>query len=318
MSDLPAVIAPATPPAPIPFHRPLVNAWLEGKAATTQRAYAADVERFAAWYDPSPGSTAAKVERFLASTPGVANEVALAYRNALLTEGKSSATVSRQLAALKSLVKLARQLGRVAWSIEVAKPKSEPRFDRSGPDAGNRRRLWRSLAKGDGPRARRDRAVFALLFDLALRRGEVVSLALADVDLQLGTVAVVRKGKREKIRLRLPAATRRDLESWCAVRGPHEGPLFTRTDRPGSEPLSGEAVRLLVRRAGKAAGLPCPVRPHGMRHAALTHGADLRKPLLDLQEFAGHAKTETTVAYIDRPGTKAFGVAEAVSRERNR
>ena len=319
MSDLPAVFVPPPPPAPVSTHRPLVDAWLEGKALTTQRAYAADVEHFTRWYGPADGPTDALIERFLSSSGGEANAVALAYRNAMLTSGLASATVSRRLAALKSLVKLARQLGRIVWAIEVSKPKSEPRFDRSGPDDAARKRLWRSLAKGDSRRQRRDRAVFALLFDLALRRNEVVSLALADVDLQLGVVAVLRKGKRERVKLRLPAATRRELEAWCAVRGAEPGPLFSRTDRPGAtEALSGEAVRLLVRRAGRAAGLAGPVRPHGMRHAALTHGADLGKPLLDLQAYGGHAKTETTVAYIDRPGTKVLGVAEAVSKERNR
>jgi integrase/recombinase XerC len=320
MSDqLPAVFAPAAPLAPLPTRRPLIDAWLEGKAATTQRAYASDLDYFARWFDPSDEATDAKLERFLGSSPGQANETALAFRNAMLTGGLSSATVSRRLAAIKSLVKLARQLGRVAWSIEVAKPKSEPRFDRSGPDDSARRRLWRSLAKGDSRRQRRDRAVFALLFDMAMRRGEVVSLALADVDLQLGTVAVVRKGKREKTTLRLPTATRRELEGWCAVRGSEPGPLFLRTDRDGSlEPLSGEAVRLIVRRAGAAAGLAGPIRPHGMRHAALTHGADLGKPLLELSAFAGHARPETTMGYIDRTETKVLGVAEAVSRERRR
>lgn len=320
MSDLlPAVLAPAAPPAPLPTRRPLIEAWLEGKAATTQRAYAADFDYFARWFDPSEQTTDAKLDRFLGSSPGQANETALAFRNAMLNEGLASATVSRRLAALKSLVKLARLLGRVAWSIEVAKPKNEPRFDRSGPDDAARKRLWRSLAKGDNRRQRRDRAVFALLFDMAMRRGEVVSLALADVDLKLGIIAVVRKGKRERVKLRLPAATRRDLEAWCAVRGTELGPLFLRTDHAGSlEPLSGEAVRLIVRRAGTAAGLAGPIRPHGMRHAALTHGADLGKPLLELSAFASHARPETTMGYIDRTETKVLGVAEAVSKERRR
>lgn len=317
--SLPATLD--TTPQPPANHRPsLLEAWLGDKSRATRQAYRRDLEHFASWFDPTGSPSGVRLERFLAYSAGAANEVALRYRTALLTAGLASATVSRRLAALKSFVKLARTLGLVAWSIEVARPRPEARQDRSGPDPTERRKLWKAIRRDDSIRGRRDRAIVALLFDLALRRAEVAALDLADVDPRAGTVAVLRKGRREKVRLRLPRQTRADVDAWTTVRGPEPGALFHRLDRPlGTRgPLSGEAIRLIVDRLARAAGIGRRVRPHGLRHAGITAAADLRKSPIDLREFAGHAKMETTMAYIDRPGEKAFGVAESVARERGR
>lgn len=293
----------------------LVEAWLADKAYLTAVLYRGDLERFARWLapeDPPPQT----FERFLGLPAGPANETVLRYRNQLLADGYSTSTIAGRLSAIRSLVKLARQTGRVAWSIEIARPKKEPREDRSGPDDEARKRLWRYLRKADDPRIRRDRAIFACLFDVALRRGEVVSLQLEDLDVRLGTVSVRRKGKREKKTIRLPEQTRRDLEAWLVVRGNEPGPLFHRVDRVATGPLNGESLRQLVRDRARAAGVEVPVRPHGLRHAAITRAADLGKSLVELREFADHAKPETTMGYIDRPGRKALGVASEVARER--
>src|SRR5262249_49265582 len=58
-------------------------------------------------------------QRLLAAGPGPANELALRYQADLRQRGLAAATVNRRLAALRSLVKLARTLGLVGWSLEV-------------------------------------------------------------------------------------------------------------------------------------------------------------------------------------------------------
>lgn len=65
----------------------------------------------------------------------------------------------------------------------------------------------------------RDLAIFRLLFDLALRREEVASLDLGDLDLESETVSILGKGKRERTELTLPVPTRVALEDWLLVRG---------------------------------------------------------------------------------------------------
>ncbi len=197
---------------------------------------------------------------------GQANATALAYKAHLVDRGLKSATIARRLAALRSVVKMARTVGRIAWALDVESPKTEPYRDTAGPgDAGWRALL--SLAKHDVETGRskavRDLAIIRLLHDLGLRRGELVALDLADVDLEAGTVAVVGKGRTEALRSTLPDPTRDALAHWMATRGLDAGPLFIRLDRAADGPgrLTDTAVFLVVRDLGRKAGLSRPTRP---------------------------------------------------------
>lgn len=72
----------------------------------------------------------------------------------------------------------------------------------------------------------RNVAIICLLFDLALRRAELVSLDLEDVNLQAKALSIVGKGMTQKTSLILPDPTAKTLETWLQVRGDAAGPLF--------------------------------------------------------------------------------------------
>src|SRR5207302_1465260 len=137
----------------------------------TRRAYAGDLQDFAAWCSAPTAHAAAA--QLLAHGHGHANAVALRYRARLLEEGKSPATVNRRLAALRSLVKLARTLGLVAWELDVPGVRSESYRDTRGPGKDGFRKLLAQLERRSDRKGVRDRAILRLLFDLALRRAEV-------------------------------------------------------------------------------------------------------------------------------------------------
>src|SRR5207249_3963181 len=102
----------------------LLAAFLAGRSPQTMRAYRQDLADFAAFAGvPTP---AAAAEQLLARGGGAANEWALRYKADLLGRGLAAATVNRRLAALRSLVKLARTLGLVGWSLEVEGLRAEP------------------------------------------------------------------------------------------------------------------------------------------------------------------------------------------------
>src|SRR5262249_57234802 len=100
-----------------------------------------------------------------------------------------------------------------------------------GPGAAGFRRLLEQLAHRRDAKAVRDRALLRLLFDLGLRRSEVVRLDVADLDRGGGTLAVLGKGRTAKVALTLPAPTPAALPAWLAVRGQGAGPLFRSLDR---------------------------------------------------------------------------------------
>jgi integrase/recombinase XerC len=306
------VQAPRAPLALEPMTaRGLVESFLAGRNPRTLAAYRADLETFRAFTGaPTPDDAAYFL---LARGHGEANGLALSYRAHLIERGLSPATVNRRLAALRSLVKLARTLGLVAWTLEAPSVKTEPYRDTRGPGRRGFDLLLEELERRGDRKAVRDRALLRLLFDLALRRGEAVSLDLADLDLEAGTVAVIGKGKRERLLLTLPPETSTALASWLEVRGQAPGPLFVNLDRAkkGAR-LTGRSVARLLDALGRRVGLA--VRPHGLRHAAITFaldrtGGDVRR----VQRYSRHADLRTLNRYDDNREDLAGEVARLVA-----
>jgi integrase/recombinase XerC len=290
----------------------LVAAFLAGRSPPTIRAYGQDLADFASFAGAASAAEAA--QRLLAGGPGAANEQALGYKADLLGRGLSAATVNRRLAALRLLLKLARTLGLVGWALEVEGLKAEAYRDTRGPGTAGFRRLLEQLAGRSDAKGVRDRALLRLLFDLGLRRSDVVRLDLADLDRDTGRLAVLGKGRTAKVALSLPAPTQAALEAWLAVRGLEAGPLFRSLDRArkGDGRLTGAGLYAVVRRLGEQAGLK--VWPHGLRHAAITQaldatGGDVRA----VQRFSRHRDLRTLLLYDDRRLDLAGDVARQVA-----
>ena len=146
----------------------------------------------------------------------------------------------------------------------------------------------------------RDRALLEVMYASGCRVAEVVGLDLDDVDLDDRTARVTGKGSRQRL---VPLgryaveAVRAYLPRRLELKGdaPDPGRVFLNAR---GRPMSRQAVWLVVRRHGTAAGIePHRVSPHVLRHSAATHmvegGADLRT----VQEMLGHASISTTQIY---------------------
>lgn len=310
-------------PGALQAHRPvgvdrLLAAFLGGKSPETVRAYERDLRAFAAWR--GHGSVEAAAAELLGAGAGPANALATEYSHALQARGLASSTVGRRLSALRALVDLARLFGVVPWQLQVKNPEHQPYRDVRGPGLAGVVALLAAAQAQASPRRERDVALLRLLYDLALRRGEAVSIDLNDLDRD-GGVWVRRKRKREKVRLTLPATTLEALEAWLAVRGEPETAAiflnFHRNPAVGWRRLSGRGVGRIVAELARRAGLG-HARPHGLRHAAITDaldrtGGDLRA----VQKFSGHANVQTLLIYDDArrdmQGHVAALVAEGAS-----
>jgi integrase/recombinase XerC len=157
---------------------------------------------------------------------------------------------------------------------------------------------------GAGPAlARRDSALFEVLYATGLRVAELVGLDWSAIDLPARVLRVIGKGGKERmVPFGRPAAAalRRWLESWEAVRalaaapGPADEPVFL-NHRGGR--LSDRSVRRILDRWVERTALARGVHPHTLRHTFATHllenGADLRT----IQELLGHASLSTTQKY---------------------
>jgi len=310
---LPAVLGPED----------LLAAFLGSLCARTRQAYDGDLRDFARHLGaPTPQ---AAVGYLLGGGPGPANLAALEYRIAMTTRGLAPKTIARRLAALRSVVKLARTLDRVTWCLEVSAPQTEAYRDTSGPGSGGWRRMlhWiRDRAVGGARKPVRDHAIVRLLHDLALRRGEVVGLDLADVDFEgqvPAAVWILGKGRAERERLTLAPLTAEALAVWLHLRGAAPGPLFGPLDRLHRQPcerLTGHSVARIVHGIARDCGLSRPVAPHALRHQSITEaldrtGGDLRR----VQRFSRHKDIKTLMIYDDHRRDEAGDVSRLVADE---
>ena len=171
-----------------------------------------------------------------------------------------------------------------------------------------------------GPAAVRHRAVLALLADLGLRVGELVSLDVADLGTERGhrTVRFVGKGGKPRRRALTPAAAGA-LDRYLSARSdgpPSDGPLFVTAT--GAR-IDRYAVFRLIRRLAQQAGIAGWQRlsPHSLRHAFATTARAEGVPLEDVQDAMGHADPRTTRRYdrdrhnLDRDPAYTIAAARA-------
>jgi integrase/recombinase XerC len=287
----------------------IVEAFLSGRGERTTRAYRQDLEDFARFAAAKDAPTACAW--LLSRGHGPANRLGLAYRAALREKGLSPATINRRLAALRSLTKLARLVGAIDWALEVPNLPSEAYRDTRGPGVA----AIRAMLDGAPPR---EAALLHLLYDLGLRRAEVVALDVADLELSRQTVFVQGKGRLEKAPLALPPAACEALAAWLDVRGDAPGPLFINFDRAGKgeeRRLSATSLYRIVRERAERVGVRAT--PHGLRHTAITEAckaaAEAGIGLEEVMDFSRHRNVGTLLRYRDRERNVQGRLATLVS-----
>lgn len=297
----------------------LLRTWLATRrSSNTRRVYEQAVADFARHVGASPVEAAA---RLLGSTRGAARLLVVEWVAAMRERDLAGNTINTRVAAVRSLVLFASETEVIGWTLRVPNESAELRRDTRGPGADGFEAMLRVLDAGGGNAAHRLRALVRLLHDLGLRANEALALDLGHVDLAAPSVSVRRKGRRERLTFVLPAPTRAALSDWLLVRGDEPGPVFVTIAGRGGVlrwPLrrwSRENAAQALRALGEAAGVGRRVRPHGLRHEAITKaldatGGDVRT----VMRFSGHAKPETLLRfYDDRRGQSSEDVARLVA-----
>jgi integrase/recombinase XerD len=119
-------------------------------------------------------------------------------------------------------------------------------------------------AQPDNPWGLRNRAMISLGYDLLTRRSELVALRSGDIELRDdGTLrAIIRRGKADPFGMgRIGFTSKRSAElvgEWLAWRGDAIEPLFCGIyqGKPINRPLGTTKVKLIIKEAVAAAGLP--------------------------------------------------------------
>jgi integrase/recombinase XerC len=325
MSDTTATLVPfpnppdATPPALMPAGPTLdlVEMIVSGLAPLSARGYRADYLHFAKAAGVETAEAALRA--LFRLEPARANLAILNYQHMMAKRGLSPATSNRRIAALVRALRRGRQAGLTTVAVEIDRRKPEPMRDTAGPG----KRGWDQLldhvtaaADTGDPAALRNRAILLLLYDRALRRGEVSALDFpVDLDLDRPAVQIIGKGRTAKEFVTVSARARDAIAAWVAVRGDWPGPLFTRMAQDPAqrrERLRGEGINGVVKTAAEAAGLDRVIRAHALRHAAITQALNSGWDVRDVKAFSRHANVETVLIYDDRRTDIGGRISESI------
>ena len=150
-------------------------------------------------------------------------------------------------------------------------------------------------SEGSKEKGLRDRAILELLYSSGLRVSELVGLNSNQLDLDLGIVRVMGKGRKERI---VPVGVKaiKALEAYLEKRGMLEGeePIFV--NFLGGR-LTARSVGRLMKRYTRHSGIFGKVSPHSLRHTFATHLLDAGADIREIQEMLGHSSLSTTQRY---------------------
>jgi site-specific recombinase XerD len=284
----------------------LVLGWLATKRSVhTRRAYARDIAEWLGWLADAGRDPLAATETDAAN-----------WARRLDADGFAPQTKARRLSAVSSWHSWLKRQHRIGLNplAELARPKLNR--DTSTTPGLTKAQALAVLAAADasrGPQALRTAALMSVLVHTGARVSEATGADVEDLGTDRGhrVLWVTRKGEdRQALVLPPPAGAR--VDAYLASRGDMTT-LPALPGRPGLRPkrplFATEAGRRmlpadvwrLVRRLGKAAGLPADlvarIGPHAMRHSFATLYLDSGGSLRDLQDAMGHADPRTTRRY---------------------
>jgi integrase/recombinase XerD len=230
---------------------------------------------------------------------GVRSEDLVDYLGWLRDRDLKAASVARRFSAARGWLRYLESAGTLKKNPSATVRSS--RLPRRLPRPWTREDVRLLLDRPfEGRFGARDRAMLEALYGAGLRVSELVSLRLAQLNLDGGYVIVIGKGNKERpVPVGMPAreALRAYLEGPRAalLRGRSSPCVFV---TPRGRPMSRQGFWKLLRQRALALGLP-DVSPHRLRHSFATHllegGADLRA----VQAMLGHADIATTQVYTD-------------------
>ena len=276
-----------------PEMKDLLVSFFGKKAATTQRAYAQDLEDFRRYQGTEKLEDA--LTDFFGSPASRASLKVQHYKFLMGERGLKPTSINRRISMLKTLTKNARTQGLVTWHLEVERDLegaiTEP-VTANLTEVAHLSAYFENLP--DKPIHQRNRALLFLIQDLALKSSEICDLTFADLSLSKKILVV---GKEKK---KLPKRLGQALSLWIAVRGFDAGPLFTNFDhaKKKDQGITTTSIYRIIKGLGKEIGLE--LNPRSLRQGAIAHKLETKKTggkISSLMTFSGFTHEKSLKRY---------------------
>lgn len=267
-----AQLHPIPTPDPSELHT-LATSWKlslrsENKSQRTVENYVDEcLAQFAGWLDigPWPDDLPGPVPRTLAQLEQHGRPWVRAWL-AHLIDTRSAATAKNRYSGLRQFFR---------WCVQEDLIGRSPMADMSPPEVPppatnvlveEQIKALLRTCRGKDFVSRRDNAMIRLFVDTGMRRGEMVGLAVTDIDLDLQVAHVLGKGRRPRscpFGVRTGQALDRYIRERAREPMAHRPELWLGAN--GRGPLTHEGVKLMLRRRAETAGID-RLHPHMFRH----------------------------------------------------
>ena len=258
----------------------------------TRRNYISDLKQF---------SDFLKREHSKIKYEAIDKTIIRSYLGFLYKKNRKS-SVARKLATLRTFFKFLLRAG--ILKKNPASLVSTPRLEKHVPSFLSIDETFILLEMPDVTTLAglRDKAIMEILYSSGLRVSELVETNENDIDLNLGIIKVMGKGKKERIvpiGSKAIEALNNYLQSGERKRrlsptSPLNLPVFL-NQRGGR--LTARSVARIINRYIEQCGLLKNISPHSLRHTFATHMLDAGADLRAIQELLGHVSLSTTQKY---------------------
>lgn len=251
-------------------------------------SYMRDIKQFDAYWDKQSGRDFSVVS----------NSNLDAYIKWLKKIGKSSATVSRNVASLRNF--FGYLLTQNAIDINPASSLVPDKTEKKLPEILTSREVELFLEQPElrDSKGYRDKAMLELLYATGIRVSELINLDVDDANLAVGVIRCKTNEKERVIPLYTTAIEA--LNEYMVKIRPHmisdpgEKALFVNVS---GERMSRQGFWKIIKHYQEKAGIEKAITPHTLRHSFAAHllenGADLKS----IQEMLGHADISSTQVY---------------------
>ncbi|MCK5421495.1 MAG: tyrosine recombinase XerC [Deltaproteobacteria bacterium] len=280
----------------------------------TQRNYVSDLHQFKDFLESEhPGISITAID----------NMTIRSYLGSLYKKNRKS-SIARKLASLRTFFKFLLKVG--ILKENPASTVSTPRLEKHVPSFLTIDEMFALLNMPDETKlvGMRDKAILETLYSSGLRVSELVEMNEDDLDLNLGIIKVMGKGRKERI---VPIGSKaiealnnylssRKRMGKCPLSSSLNPPLLL-NQRGGR--LTTRSVARIINRYVEQCGLLKNISPHSLRHTFATHMLDAGADLRAIQELLGHVSLSTTQKYTHVSISKLMEVydkAHPKSREK--
>lgn len=238
----------------------------------------------------------------------------IAWRKSLESRTLAGATIRRKLAALSSLFEYLCEKNAVAVNPVkgTKRPKVETQEGKTPALGDHQARTLLELPDPHTLKGKRDRALLSVFLYHGLRREELCTLTVGDVENRRGVAHLKVHGKGGKLRyVPLHPATAGLLDEYLQAAGhavslpaPMFQPVRDSRREGAGQAITPDGVYKVLKAYAQAAKLDIQgFGPHSLRATAATNALDHEADIAKVQEWLGHANISTTRIY-DRRRTR--------------